>query len=289
MDHTEPESKKSRIDSWKEKTNIDVNWKKPGSIFCICGIQTYENGMLICTVCKRYFHAECYKTNNLSVSHICGGCATKTGVICINLEIQTYLSQTQLNQENKSKFVFDLAIKRVLNSILREEYKLTQPGNEPIEEFLKLKFGISSSYANKILEHLFKSGFITEADRIKVSVEKIRKITRTHCDDYGFKDQELLNRDETGELEIALGENRTNIRSSSKTDDNNPEVKMCEENKGKNVLVDLTQPSTSRYVRKFIWPDKFVNRESRKDEEPIEPLESKDIGKNSTRPFFRQV
>jgi len=290
MDTTEPNGKKSKIDSRKEKSDKDVNRKKPGSIFCICGIQTYENGMLIFSKCKRYSHAECYKTNDLSVIHICGGCAAKTGVICNNPEIQTYLSQTQQNQENKSKFVFDQAIRRLLNSILKEEYKLTHPGNEPSEEFLKLKFGISSSYAKKILVHQFKSGFITEADGIKVNVEKIRNFTRTHCNDSGFIDQESLNRDETEELEIPLGENRTNnIRSSSTTDNNNPEVKMCEEIKGKNVLSDPTQPSTSRYVRKFIWPDKFANRESRKDEEPIEPLEPKDIGKNSTRLFFGQV
>ena len=240
--------------------------------------------MLICTECKRYSHAECYKTNDLSVTHICGGCATKTGVKCNNLEIQTYLSNTQQNQEIKSKFVFDLAIRRVLNSILREEYKLTQPGNEPSEEFLKLKFGISSSYANKILVHLFKSGFISEADGIKVNVDKIRKFTRTHCDDSGFLD-ESINK-ETEELEFALGEN---IRSLSTTDNNNPEEKIEEENKGKTILVDSTQPSTSGYIRKFIWPENFINRESRKDDEPIEPLEPKDIGKTSSRPFFGQV
>ena len=116
-------------------------------------------------------------------------------------------------------------------------------------------------------------------------MEKIRNFTRTHCDDSGFID-ESLNK-ETEEQEFALGENRTNnIRSSSTTDKNNPEEKMGEENKGKTVLIDPTLPSTSRYVRKFICPENFINRESSKDEEPIEP---KDIGKKSTRPFFGQV
>ena len=149
---------------------------------------------------------------------------------------------------------------------------------------MKLKFGISSSYANKILVHLFKSGFISEADGIKVNVDKIRKFTRTHCDDSGFLD-ESINK-ETEELEFALGEN---IRSSSTTDNNNPKEKIGEENKGKTILVDSTQPSTSEYIRKFIWPENFINRESRKDDEPIEPLEPKDIGKTSSRPFFGQV
>ena len=96
-------------------------------------------------MCKRYLHAECYKTNNLSVSYICGGCVSKTGKKCNNLEFQTYLSQDQQNQEDKSTFVFELTVSRVLYSILREEYKLSKPGTKPSEEFLKLKFGISSS------------------------------------------------------------------------------------------------------------------------------------------------
>ena len=77
--------------------------------------------MVICTECKRYSHAECYKINDLSVKHICGGCAYKTVKSCNNPEIQNYLSQDQ-NQEDKSRFVFELGVRRVLNSILREEF-----------------------------------------------------------------------------------------------------------------------------------------------------------------------
>ena len=123
--------------------------RKPGSIFCVCSIQTYENGMLLCKTCDRFSHAECYRTDDLAKEHICGGCAFKTGVNCSNPEIQNFLSMQDQTQEGKTKFVFDLAVRRVLNSILREEFKLTQPGIEPSVSFLKIKFGISSSYANK--------------------------------------------------------------------------------------------------------------------------------------------
>ena len=61
-----------------KETNRKTKGKKPNyHIFCICGIQTYKHGMLKCTECRRYSHAECYKTDDLSVEHICGGCAVR--------------------------------------------------------------------------------------------------------------------------------------------------------------------------------------------------------------------
>ncbi|XP_023331479.1 uncharacterized protein LOC111703678 [Eurytemora carolleeae] len=61
-----------------KETNHKTKGKKPNyHIFCICGIQTYKHGMLKCTECRRYSHAECYKTDDLSVEHICGGCAVR--------------------------------------------------------------------------------------------------------------------------------------------------------------------------------------------------------------------
>ena len=50
-----------------------------------------------------------------------------------------------------------------------------------------------------------------------------------------------------------------------------------------------SQPSGSSYKKKFLWTEKFLNRESQKDSEPVEPIEPKDIGKQSSRPFFGQV
>ena len=53
--------------------------------------------------------------------------------------------------------------------------------------------------------------------------------------------------------------------------------------------INPSQPSGSLYVKKFLWPEKFLTRESRKESEPVEPIEPKDIGKQSSRPFFGQV
>ena len=96
-------------------------------------------------------------------------------------------------------------MRRVLNSILREEYKHTQPGTKPSEIFLKLKFCISRSYANKILVYLFKSGFISVSGGFKMEVEKIRLYTNANDDESGFIENETgLNRDDTEETEISL-------------------------------------------------------------------------------------
>ena len=56
-----------------------------------------------------------------------------------------------------------------------------------------------------------------------------------------------------------------------------PENKESGEDKGGKIIIDLTQPSTSNYVQKFLWPDKFLNSESRKDTDPFEPIQPKDI------------
>ena len=74
--------------------------------------------------------------------------------------MQNILKQKTNNKDEKSEFVFNLAVRRVLNSILREEFKHTQPGNEPDEDFLKLKFDITSSYAMN--ENGNDSGFIDQ-------------------------------------------------------------------------------------------------------------------------------
>ena len=46
-------------------------------------------------------------------------------------------------------------------SIFDEEYARVQPGVEPSEEFLKLRFGFSGNYSNRIILNLVKEGFIT--------------------------------------------------------------------------------------------------------------------------------
>ena len=232
--------------------------------------------MLLCKTCDRFSHAECYRTDDLAKEHICGGCAVKTGVNCSNPEIQNFLSKQDQTQEEKTKFLFDLAVRRVLNSILREEFKLTQPGIEPSVSFLKIKFGISSSYANKILVHIFKSGFITLFGGFKMDEEMIRNYTMGTHDDSGF----IESNGKPKENEDQDTEEEKKINKSSQGESTE---KIGDPDIEKNVY------SEHLYRKKFMWPESYVNRESRKDSEPLEPIEPMDIGKKSVRPFFGQI
>ena len=92
--------------------------------------------------------------------------------------------------------------------------------------FLKLKFSISSSYANKILVYLFKSGFISVSGGFKMEVEKIRLYTNANDDESGFIENETgLNRDDTEETEISLIRQDVElIESVTNTGDTNPEI-----------------------------------------------------------------
>ena len=70
---------------------------------------------------------------------------------------------------------------------------------------------------------------------------------------------------------------------------------MIDSEKSKNSIEaeiqnsNSSQPSGSRYKKKFLWPEKYLNRESQKESEPVEPREPEDIGKQSVGPFFGQV
>ena len=278
-------------DGKSKETNRNTKGKKPNyHIFCICGIQTYEHGMLKCTECRRYSHAECYKTDDLSVEHICGGCAVKTKKKCINPEMENILKQRTCTKEEKSQFVFKLAVRRVLNSILREEFKHTQPGIEPDAEFLRMKFDITSSYANKILVYLFKSGFISVENGFKINEEKIREYMNEGNEDSGIFDQNasFLPQDDM-ETEVVINKEKREVKWKTGGESE------AESNGSKSIpskdisTINPSQPSGSLYVKKFLWPEKFLTRESRKESEPVEPIEPKDIGKQSSRPFFGQV
>ena len=173
----------------KENSQKYARKNKKGSIFCICSKQTYEHGMVKCSECKRYSHAECFTMNDLSIEHICGGCAAKPKKECRNKEIQNIVKQEAQNKDEKSKFIFKLQVRRVLNYILREEFKHILPGVEPNEEFLKLKFGKKSSYANKMLFYLFKADFLSVENGFKINLEKIREYINNSRNNSGFVEQ----------------------------------------------------------------------------------------------------
>ena len=142
---------------------------------------------------------------------------------------------------------------------------------------------MTSLYGNKILVHLFKSGYISVSEGFKVD----NTLTQTVMNqDLRIKDHQTFKmipkKFHWIYLKPILG--RINLQIRKKNTENKESV----EDKGGNTLWDPTQPSTSGYVRKFIWPDNFLNRESEKTD-PFVPIESNDISKLSSQPFFGQV
>ena len=48
-------------------------------------------------------------------------------------------------------------------------------------------------------------------------------------------------------------------------------------------------PSQKQFQNHFVWPDRVVSRERRKDDEEIEPASIADFGKKIKRPIFGQT
>ena len=115
-----------------------------------------------------------------------------------------------------------------------------------------------------------------------MNVEKIREYVNESSNDSGFvKKENSAHIDENEEIEVSL-------------ESSNPGDELKVESEKSKIPIDIQnynspQPSGSRYKKKFLWPEKFLNRESQKESEPIEPIEPKDVGKQSVRPFFGQV
>lgn len=153
-----------------------------------------------------------------------------------------------------------------------------------------MKFDITSSYANKILVYLFKAGFISVENGFKMNEEKIREYMNKSNNDSGYVDQNVFLLIQDGmETEIVINKERREVEGKD------GEESEAESNGSKLIpsedisTINPSQPSGSSYVKKFMWPEKFLMRKSQKESEPVEPIEPKDIGKKSSRPFFGQV
>ena len=116
--------------------------------------------MLCCVVCKSYSHGDCYKSFILSTIHVCAKCALKTGRPCTNARVLDRFSKSEKSKSDRKLWVFDLMKRRVMKSILNEEFKSIQPGLVPDETFLRLRFQLSESYATRVLFSLVKDGAI---------------------------------------------------------------------------------------------------------------------------------
>ena len=131
--------------------------RNKGTINCICLYQTYDPDRVKCISCGEFSHGTCYRAK-VSEKFECTGCSIKQGRDCRTHEIDTYYKKKHRSHSNKHDFVFLLNRRRVLKSILNLEFINCQPGKEP--EFMKIRFGFSSSYAAKITLDLVKCGLI---------------------------------------------------------------------------------------------------------------------------------
>ena len=93
----------------------------------------------------------------------------------------------------------------------------------------------------------------------------------------------------------SLGEKQKRMSVSEEDQDGDEDNKITKSSSGEKGKrksepeSDKTIYSENVYRKKFMWPESYVNRESRKDSEPLEPIEPMDIGKKSVRPFFGQI
>ena len=304
---------------------------KEGTIYCICSFQCYENGMLLCMKCKRYAHAGCYGVDDISIEHICGPCSVKENINCTSESVKEFVAKPNKSQQEHSNFAFNLMLKRVMNSLLKEEFKLTQPGTELNVDFIKIQFNMSTSYANKVVLFLVQHGYITFFGGFKLDEERVKQFL------YPNKDSE------EGKLETSVikssGETNTVETSTPKESKNggvgaknkkykriffSPDRNVTNENKVSNISnkqneevskeVDGNKDSeketsitswdsaekqegsqefrdsfSNSFTKVFLWPSRFLERESRKKDEPIEPIEVDQIGKNTKRAFYGQI
>ena len=133
--------------------------RNKGTINCICLYQTYDPDMVKCISCGEFSHGTCYRAK-VSEKFECAGCSIKQGRECGKHEIDSYYKKKHRSRKDKHDFVFQLNRRRVLKSILNQEFINCQPGKEPSTEFMKIRFGFSSSYAAKITLDLVKCGLI---------------------------------------------------------------------------------------------------------------------------------
>ena len=131
---------------------------KQGKINCLCLYQTYDNDMVKCVGCTNFSHGICYGLP-LEAKHTCFSCS-KPGATFRNPEIKEHYKKKRRERHDKQSFVFKLNKRRVLKSILNQEFLMCQPGKEPTIEFLKIRFGFSSSYASRNSLQIVNEGFI---------------------------------------------------------------------------------------------------------------------------------
>ena len=287
--------------------------------------------MLVCTKCKSFSHADCYEVSDLNIEHVCGSCAIREKVECTNNKVKDFMMKENKTKQEHSDFAFNLMLRRSMNAILREDFKSVQPGTSPTTEFMRLRFGMSSSYASKIVLYLVQHGYIVffggfkmDENRIKSflypnhtseipGVEEVEDGISKHegCkpivkesknggvgvkntkprnpivfspDSLGHKELNVVIN--TGmEKEAVMNDQLEKTLNTDKTEGEDSQDPI----EGNSQMFNFTDSYSNNFKKKFIWPSRFLERESRRKDEPIDPIGVDQIGKNSKRAFFGQI
>ena len=288
--------------------------------------------MIVCLKCMRFSHAECYEVSDIEVKHTCGTCAVKEGINCTSMKVKSFIEKSNKTQKDHSTFAFSLMLRRVLNSVLKEEYKSTQPGLEPGIEFLKIRFNMSTSYANKMAFHLVQYGYVKFFGGFEVDTDRIKQFLYPVIEEITVEDHEELGSDDPKEItpkvkesknggkgaknkgarktitftpdkneeetEVSLisgevgDEDKVNVFTENEKTGNsttNGEADIEELGEGSSTNPDFTDSFSNSFTKQFLWPSRFLERETRKQGEPVEPIEVGQIGKHSKRAFYGQI
>jgi len=108
------------------------------------------------------------------MEHVCGSCTIREKVECTNNKVKEFMMKENKTKQEHSDFAFNLMLRRSMNAILREDFKSVQPGTSPTTEFLRLRFGMSSSYTSKIVLYLVQHGYIVFFGGFKMVVLELR-------------------------------------------------------------------------------------------------------------------
>ena len=218
----EPNKKSTRKQEKFSSSGSETQEKekgKTGSINCLCLYNTYEPDMVKCIDCGEFSHAICYQVR-ISEKFKCMICLVKNGETSRNSDINNYYKKQHHSYKEKQQFVFKLNRKRVLKSVLNQEYAACQPGVELSTEFLKLRFGFSSSYSARITLDLVKNQFVNFFDGFSFNAERIMK-------ELGLLDEEEIEglQRETDTAKFELGA----VYNTESRNDNKPRKKEVSE------------------------------------------------------------
>jgi len=97
------------------------------------------------------------------------------GNIFSNEGVKKFMEKKPKTQNKNSEFAFNLMLRKVMSSILKEEYKSNEPCTYPGVDFLKIRFNMSFSYVGKMVLYLVQNGYIAFFSGFKVDKDKIKQ------------------------------------------------------------------------------------------------------------------